>query len=151
MGATELLERAIEAHGGASAFDSASELEIDLRCSGWAFPLKFQRGALAGFTGTVTTTEPRVTIREYGGPGRCGVLEHGQVRIETEEGAVVSARPDPRPQFRRLRRQIWWDDLDLVYFASYALWGYATAPFILRRPGFEIKEAEPWREDGETW
>jgi hypothetical protein len=63
----------------------------------------------------------------------------------------VAARDDPRPEFRRLRRQFRWDDLDLLYFAGYALWGYATAPFIFRRPGFEVEEADPWREDGETW
>jgi hypothetical protein len=39
----------------------------------------------------------------------------------------------------------------MLYFGSYALWGYINAPFIFRRPGFEVEEAEPWNEDGETW
>lgn len=151
MGAAELLEQAVEAHGGAQAFDSASQLTFHMHCGGWAFPLKFQRGALADFTGTVSTREPRVEIAPYGGPGRRGVFEHGAVRIVAESGEVLGSRDDPRPAFRRLRRQIWWDDLDLLYFAGYALWGYATAPFIFRRPGFEVEEAEPWREHGESW
>ena len=33
------------------------------------------------------------------------------------------------------RRNIWWDDLDLLYFGGYALWGYVVAPFIFTRPG----------------
>src|SRR5262249_54196886 len=58
---------------------------------------------------------------------------------------------DPRSQIRKLRRNIWWDDLDLLYFGAYALWGYLNAPFMLRRPGFEVEEVEPWRENGESW
>jgi hypothetical protein len=124
---------------------------VHVGCGGWAFPLKWQRNALADFTGTVSTSEPHVVIAPYGGPGRRGVLEGGAVRIETGAGEVIASRADPRPCFRRLRRQLWWDDLDLLYFACYALWGYTNAPFMFRRPGFEIAEAEPWREDGEAW
>jgi tetratricopeptide (TPR) repeat protein len=47
--------------------------------------------------------------------------------------------------------KLWWDDLDLLYFGGYALWGYTSAPFIFTRPGFELEEVEPWTEDGERW
>lgn len=72
------------------------------------------------------------------------------MRIETDEGEVVSERKNARAAFGG-RRHIWWDDLDLLYFAGYALWGYVVAPFIFTRPGYEVEEIEPWREHGEEW
>jgi hypothetical protein len=144
-----LLDEAIAAHGGA-AYDRAAEIEVDVSCKGWAFVLKRQRGAFSGFTGTVSTSEPRVVLDPYPEPGKRGVLEDGSVRIEDGSGRVLAEREEPRSYFKG-RRNLWWDDLDLLYFGSYALWGYINAPFVLRSPRFEVEEAEPWEENGETW
>lgn len=151
MAAEELLERAIDAHGGSERFDSIDEISARLRCSGWAFVLRFQRGTLADFTGTVSTREPRAVLAPYPGPGRRGVFEPDSVRIESDSGEVIAERSNPRAAFRSFRRNLRWDDLDLLYFAAYALWGYIAAPFVFKRPGFEVEETEPWREDGEVW
>jgi hypothetical protein len=150
LSAEELLAQAIEAQG-ATAYDGAREVTAHVRCGGLAFPLRFKRGAFADFTGTVSTGEPGAVLSPYPGPGRRGVFDRGAVRIETDAGELVSERSQPRPEFGKLRRKIWWDDLDLLYFGGYALWGYLNAPFILRRPGFELAKIEPWRENGETW
>jgi hypothetical protein len=151
MPSPALLDEVIEAHGGAARFDSADRLTAHLGCSGLAFLLKGQRGALADFRGTVSTTEPRITLEPFSGAGKRGVLENDTVRIESASGEVLAERAHPRDFFRRFRRNLRWDDLDLLYFAAYALWGYLTVPFLLRAPGFEVEEAEPWREGGETW
>ena len=150
MSAEELLAQAVEAHG-ASAYAGAHEITARVRCGGLAFPLRFKRGALADFTGTVSTSDPRAVLAPYPQPGRRGLFERGAVRIETDAGEVIAERPDPRPEFRKLRRNLWWDDLDLLYFGAYALWGYLNAPFMFGRPGFELEEIEPWIEDGESW
>ena len=150
MGAAELLAEAVEAHGGA-AYGRAKEIRAHVRCGGLAFPLRFQRGAFADFTGTVSTSEPHAVLAPYPGPGRRGVFDRGAVRIEADSGEVVAERLDPRPMFRKFRRNVWWDDLDLLYFGGYALWGYLNAPFMLMRPEFEVEEAEPWHENGEVW
>jgi hypothetical protein len=63
---------------------------------------------------------------------------------------LLSERTDPRAAFGG-RRNLWWDDLDLLYFGGYALWGYVVAPFIFARDEYAIEEEEPWQEDGETW
>ncbi len=115
-----------------------------------AFPLRFQRGALADYTGTVTTKDPHAVLAPYPAPGRRGVFENGDVRIETDDGRVVSERKNARAAFGG-RRNLWWDDLDLLYFGGYALWGYVGAPFIFARPGYEVEEIEPWSEGGERW
>jgi hypothetical protein len=147
----DLLEQAIAAHGGLERYRSASQIRVRVRCGGWAFALKWQRGALADFTGTVSTGEPRVVLEPFDGAERRGILEQGTVRIEDSSGEVVARRDDPRPAFRKLRRNLWWDDLDLLYFSAYALWGYINAPFMLTHPGFEITETDPWVEGDESW
>jgi hypothetical protein len=83
-------------------------------------------------------------------PGKRGVFENGDVRIETDDGRVLSERKNARAAFGG-RRNVWWDDLDLLYFGGYALWGYIGAPFIFTRPGYQVEEIEPWRERGEEW
>ena len=44
-----------------------------------------------------------------------------------------------------------WSDLQLAYFAGYAMWTYLNTPFLLARPGVESEEGDPWQESGETW
>jgi hypothetical protein len=112
--------------------------------------LRFQRGALADYTGTVSTRAPRTVLAPYPQPGQRGVFEGHDVRIESEDGTLISERKDARAAFGG-RRNLWWDDLDLLYFGGYALWGYIGAPFIFKRLGFEVEEIEPWRERGEQW
>jgi hypothetical protein len=148
---SDLVERVVEAHGGATRFQSAQEVVVDLSCGGFAFTMRLQRGALASFEGRVSTTEPRVVLSPYPGSGRRGLLGRNTVRIESEQGDVLAERENPRAAFRGLRHNIGWDDLDLLYFAGYALWNYISTPFIFLRPGFELEEVEPWDEGGERW
>jgi hypothetical protein len=147
----ELLEQVIAAQGGLERYRSAGRIRARVRCGGWAFALKRQRGALGEFIGTVSIGEPRTVIEPYGGAGCRGVFERGTVRIEDSSGAVLARRDDPRPLFRKFGRNLRWDDLDLLYFGGYALWGYLNTPFVFADPAFEVREIDPWTEHGETW
>jgi hypothetical protein len=149
VAADDLVELAVSRHG-AGVFDRTAELAVDLSCGGAAFALRFKRGALSRFAGRVSTTEPRSELTPYPKSGQRGVFERDRVWIETDAGELVAERSDPRAAFGG-RRNLWWDDLDLLYFAGYALWNYMAAPFLFRRPGFELEEVEPWHEDGERW
>jgi hypothetical protein len=71
----ELLDRALEAHGGAERFQSASEIVADLACGGFAFTMKLQRGALARLEGRVSTAEPRALLSPYPRLGQRGVID----------------------------------------------------------------------------
>jgi hypothetical protein len=150
VSAKELLDRAVEAHGGMQRFDATERVSVDMRVSGWALPLRFQRGAFSSITGTVSTKEPRAVLVPHPEPGKRGVFENGDVRIESGDGTPLAERRNAREAFGG-RRNIWWDDLDMLYFGGYALWGYVGAPFIFTRPGYELEEIDPWREDGEEW
>jgi len=151
--AHELVEEAVAAHGGWERWRGASELTARVRSGGFLLATRCRRGALRDYVVRVSTTEPRATFEPYptaGRPGR-GTFETDRVRIERPDGSVAERR-DPRAAFRRsLRRNLRWDDLDLLYFAGYAMWNYLTTPYLLARPGVELAELEPWHEGGETW
>ena len=147
---SELLESVIEAHGGAGRFQSAQDVELDIESGGLAFAMRFRRPP-ARYTAHVSTTEPRTVISAWPDEDRRGVFERDSVRVESASGEVLARRDDPRADFGKLRRKLWWDELDLLYFAGYALWNYVNTPFMFLRPGFELDEIEPWSEDGERW
>jgi hypothetical protein len=84
-------------------------------------------------------------------PGACGVFDQGAVSIETDRGAQIAHRLDPRSQLHLPRHLLWWDKLDLLYFIGSALWNYLSAPFMFASPGFELRQLEPWTEGGEVW
>jgi hypothetical protein len=151
VAARELVQKAIEAHGGAERYAAAAAIRVRVRSGGWAFVMRFQRGALADFTGTVSTAEPHTVLSPYPKRGQRGLFERERVWIESDDGDVIAERANPRAAFHGLRHNIWWDDLDLLHFAGYALWNYIAAPFMFTRPGFELEEREPWEENGELW
>jgi len=173
---TDLLEKAIEAHGGLALWQSVGEVRAKVSGGGFGFAAKFQGRALHrlqgralhGFQGRaphaeeavgfgddgevrVSTATPRTILAPYPGPGRRGLFEADLVRIESEDGQVLAERRNPRAAFRDFRRNLWWDHLDLLYFRGYALWNYLNAPFLLLRPGIEYRELPPWDEKGERW
>jgi hypothetical protein len=146
--AGDLLERAIGAHGG-DRFRAASEIVV----RGWAGGLapRSKRGrALGDFEARCRTSEQHTAFASYPRKGLRGVFDRSGVRIESvADGAIVAARADPRAAFPGGRRQLWWDRLDFLYFAGYAMWGYACSPFVFEWPGFVTKEIDPWDERGE--
>jgi hypothetical protein len=149
--APDLVTAALEAHGGVARWRGAREIRARLRSGGFALAAKWKSRAFRAYEATIVTAEPRVVIAPYPGPGRRGVFEAAAVSIESDAGAVQARRENPRAAFAGLRRKLWWDDLDALHFAGYALWNYFTAPFLFLRAGVEAREIEPWEEGGERW
>jgi hypothetical protein len=145
---TDLLEKAIEAHGGLALWESVGEVRAKVSGGGFGFAAKFPaspaepRRALRG-EARVSTATPRTILAPYPGPGRRGLFEADLVRIESEDGPVLAERRNPRTAFRDLRHNLWWDHLDLLHFVGYALWNYLNTPFLLLRPGIEHREVSP--------
>jgi hypothetical protein len=146
-----LLEEAIAAHGGAERWAGVDEVRLEVRSGGFALASKLKRRIVSHYRAEISTGEPHVVVHPFTAPGMRGVFTPESVRIEDAGGEVVSERRDARAKFPGGRRALWWDDLDILYFAGYAMWGYANAPFLFAREGFAAREIEPWEEDGETW
>lgn len=89
-------------------------------------------------------------MEDFAGPGLRGFFRAERVWIENVHGECLADRSMPRAAFGSFRRQIWWDNLDLLYFAGYAAWNYLTFPFVLASAE-EVQELEVWSEQGEIW
>jgi hypothetical protein len=143
-----LLEETVEAHGGAERFAAARAISARIESGGFAIATKGRSRSFAAYECRVATAEPHAVLSPYPGPGRRGVFTPERVHVETEDGRVVEERLDARSRFPGGRRLLWWDPLDALYFAGYALWNYLTTPWLLFRPGIEARQIESWRRDG---
>ena len=128
--ASEIVEQVIAAHGGLELWESASEIGVPLSSGGLAFASKFQGSAVRNVQAQVATRGQHVVFTPYPRPGQRGVLEQGgTVRIETDAGEPIETREHARGAFADLRHKLWWDRLDILYFATYAIWTYVSTPF----------------------
>jgi len=149
---SELVALTVAAHGGARLWESAEEISVEVSSGGLAFSSKGQGRALRGVQARVSTRGQHVTLAPYPGPGERGVLrEDGSVRIESDAGELISVREDAREACGHLRQRLWWDRLDILYFATQALWTYISTPFVFEREGYDVRELEPWSENGELF
>jgi hypothetical protein len=150
--ASELVELAIAAHGGRELWEGARAISARLSSGGLAFASKLQGAAVRDVEARVSTHGQHVTFAPYPRAGQRGILEQdGSVRIETDAGEVVERREHARGAFADLRHKLWWDRLDILYFGTYAMWTYLSAPFVFAREDYRVRELEPWDEDGARW
>jgi hypothetical protein len=131
---TALLDQVLAAHGGREAWESTTEVSAHLHTGGFALRWKRVGEPFPDYRATVSMHAPRTVIEPYPGPpGARGIFERDHVRIEDASGATIDGRADMRRRFPGLRRRLWWDPLDALYFAGYALWNYFTTPLLLTR------------------
>jgi hypothetical protein len=149
-----LLDDVLQAHGGAERWAAATTIRARVRSGGLLVRTRVPGNGFADYRLTVEVERPYAVLDPFPDSGRRGVFDRGEARIETEAGEVLESRADPRPAFSGLpglRRNLRWDALDSTYFAGYAMWNYVTTPYLLTREGVEVREGEPWGQDGEGW
>jgi hypothetical protein len=125
--------KAVQAYGGQDRWAAAKVLEAEFSADGLAFRLKrrppFKRARIV-----MDTQRPYARITPIGrNPEIAGVWDGVDVRLEHADGRVLAQRPDARRRFPYGRRLFYWDDLDMAYFANYAMWNYLTLPVLLMR------------------
>ncbi|MEK6271068.1 MAG: hypothetical protein AABM42_00240 [Actinomycetota bacterium] len=149
-----LLDQVLEAHGGLERWRAARTVRARVRSGGLLVRTRVPGNRLADYRLTVEVQEPRAVMDPFPRTGQRGVFDRGEARIEGEGGEVLASRADPRAAFfgrAGLRRNLRWDALDSAYFGGYAMWNYMTTPYLLTRPGVEVSEGQPWRQDEEEW
>jgi hypothetical protein len=127
----------LAAHGGREAWESTRAVSAHLHTGGAALRWKRVGEPFPDYRATVSMDEARTVIEPYPGAGPMqagrGIFEGDHVRIEDDTGVTVDGRADMRRRFPGLRRRLWWDRLDALYFAGYAIWNYLTTPLLLTR------------------
>jgi hypothetical protein len=143
--AQHILEKVIQAHGGAQRWQSLAAVEAIISARGFLFTAK-RRPILNRVRVRAFTHEPRFIFYDFPRAGQTGELNgEGEVSITGPDDQRVSDRLLPRAAFRSLRRQFYWDDLDFIYFGGYATWNYLVTPFLFLREGFDFTLLEPLR------
>jgi len=132
-------QRALDAYGGEQRWRPASAVEVTISAGGLAFRMKWQR-PFRRVRGRIELAPPSARLDPIDRRGRAGVLDGSSVRLEDAAGNVVRSRDDPRSKFPGGRRLLWWDSLDMTYFAGYALWNYLALPALLLRDDIEWTE-----------
>jgi hypothetical protein len=99
---------------------------------------------------STNTTTPRTEIQglDLEHLSDTWIFTHDRVWTQSPDGTTKQSRTSPRDGYQGCEVHSKWDQLNLAYFAGYALWNYATIPFALAGPGFETKEVEEHWEPG---
>jgi hypothetical protein len=147
----DLVELAIDAHGGAKRWAELSYFRMQASVVGAIWGLKGKADVFADVVIEGETRDQRVKISPFPTANNYAIWEPDRQTIETTDGVIVSERLDPVAAFAGATRGAPWDDLQAAYFASEANWNYLVAPFIFTRDDFVTEEIEPWHEDGMTW
>jgi hypothetical protein len=145
------LDEVIVRHGGLDRWRALDRIEAELSSGGLAFASRGQARALIERHVTVHPHARRVVLEPFPRQGICGEWTPDRVRIMDEDGQTVAERRHPRQAFASLLRQFRWDDLDMLYFAGYALWNYLSFPFLLADPGVDVQEQIPSSPRHDSW
>jgi hypothetical protein len=144
-----LAKQAIDAHGGLERWNQFTALSAHLIQGGAFWAAKGKAGVLADVTVTVDLRDEKASHWPFGSPDRRSRFEPQRVAIEDANGSVLGELLQPRASFGG--HAATWSDLQLAYFAGYAMWTYLNIPFLLARLGVESEEVEPWQESGDAW
>lgn len=146
----EILKRAIVAHGGRERWAEATSITVSFTPGGPVFLAKGRRrDAGQRRSVVISTREQRAVFEDLGAvTGMCGVFTPERTWIEDGDGSTVAEQSDfshLRGVLASVRR---WSDLDQLYFSGYAMSTYLSLPFVLERPGIELRATPPVRHRG---
>ena len=138
----QTLRKTVDAYGGKKTWAEAKSIEAEFSARGLAFIFK-QRPQFRRAKITMNITDPFSRITPIGrNRDISGVLDGPDVHLENTSGEVIRERKNARQYFPGGRRLLYWDDLDMAYFANYALWNYLTLPALLMRKNIICNEIE---------
>jgi hypothetical protein len=146
-----LLDLAINAHGGWDRWQQISTLDARVSVAGGLWPLKGWPGVFSDARVALNAHRQQIEFAPFETESQHSLFEPGRVAIVDDGGQTVQERNSPRMAFDGHGLQSPWDALHVAYFSGYAMWGYLTSPFLFRYPGFQSEEMAPWDENGETW
>jgi hypothetical protein len=148
---SDLVELAVEAHGGAQRWEQLSRFRAAGSITGAIWSLKGKAGLMDDVVLEGETRDQRLQITPFPRPGEHVIWEPHREAIENADGVLIEERLKPDTAFAGQTRTSPWDNLQVAYFASEANWNYFVAPFIFMRSDFVTEEIDPWNEGGQTW
>jgi hypothetical protein len=147
----DLIQQILDAHGGMERWRRYTTVTANISTGGGLWALKGLVQDQAVRRMTVSLHEQYASVAPFGQPGWHTNFRPDRIAIETDDGAVVREREQPRASFDGHTMNTPWDPLHRAYFNGYALWTYLTMPFFMAMPGFTTAEIAPWTEGNEQW
>lgn len=147
---TELLQIAVNAHGGMDRWNKVKAIKVAASITGAIWYVKGKPDVLKNVVLTAETRTERVIV-DFPGQDRRATFEPERIVIETANGTLIEARDNPEKSFAGQVRETPWDDVQVIYFVGEALWTYLNTPFLYTYDGFKTEEVAPIQVDGETW
>ena len=147
----ELLNKAIEFQGGTKLWTKFQSLQAHVKMGGITWQLKGHDGAVDDLQFSASLHQQQARYEGLFAERLRSEFTPGRVVLIDNSNKVIEELLDPRESFKGHTMTTPWSRLQLVYFASYALWNYTTAPFNFLMPGMQAKEIEPWQENGRSW
>jgi hypothetical protein len=148
-----LFDEVLTAHGGLNRWRPVTVLTAHGRFGG-LLRSRFPGNRMANVTVRIESATQNAVFYGFPQEDQQAVFDRGDVRIETGDDELITARRNPRAAFAGLsglRRNLSWDALDAAYFAGYAWWNYLLTPMLLTRDGIRVTEGDTWPEAGEQW
>ena len=105
----DLLQLAVNAHGGLRRWEQISRFRAAASITGAIWVLKGKPGLLGNVALEGETRGQRLKITPFPRPGQYATWEPYRQMIETTEGVLVAERRDPAASFAGLTRQSPWD------------------------------------------
>src|SRR6478752_9942965 len=129
-----LLDDAIDACGGLARWNSLSRFTLHLSVGGTLFSCagharEFKDVTAEGSTRTQSVRFTGITGGEYSGS-----FQPDAITIESLDGEVFRAWPNPSLAFPEVDPSALADELHLIFFCGVAIWSYLTIPFLLAHP-----------------
>jgi hypothetical protein len=148
---TELLELAVEAHGGLERWTRLKEVKAHATVGGGIWGLKGWPDALKDVRFVIDPHRQHTESWSLPNAGTHSLYETMRTAILGENGEIVEQRDSPRRTFDGHTLMTRWDVHHMIYFSGYAIWTYLTTPFLFTLPGFKTEEIEPWQENDQIW
>jgi hypothetical protein len=144
-----VIDDAVNAHGGRDRWLAVTSLSAPVSMGGRLWSDKGHDGAFADAAVFIDPHRQHVEFSGFG-PRRLRTwFEPRLVSLRTEDGSEIDRRRDPRASFPVAAAA--WDDIQVAYFASYAIWNYLTLPHLLTTPGIQTAGLESWPGADPSW
>lgn len=146
----DLLDLAVKAHGGLERWNKVKAIKVAASITGAIWHVKKKGDFLKNVILTVETRDERVIV-DFPGQDKRAIFEPYRIVMEMLNGTRIEARGNPVRSFEGQKREVAWDDIQVVYFVCEALWTYLNTPFLYTREGFITEEIAPIQVEDETW
>jgi hypothetical protein len=146
-----LLQLAIDAAGGLETWNKYNKVSAHISGGGVLWDMKGQSGVLNDVNISVRLRDQWASHFPFIQSGWRSSVTAERVAIEDKDGKIIKELKDPRASFKGHKLETPWSDVQLAYFAGYAMWTYMNTTFAFVLPGFEVEEIGEWQEAGETW